>query len=75
MEIESERERGRDRERERERVRERGESKREGELPYVMIVFSPQTITIFSVISFLNISEKKFRIHFLNVGRPIIRAF
>ena len=33
----------RERERERrERVRERGESKREGEIPYVMIVLSPR---------------------------------
>ena len=41
----------RDRERERERVRERRESKREGEIPYVMIVFSLQKIAIFSIIS------------------------
>ena len=52
MEIDSERDRGRDRviDREREREIDR-ESKHEGEIPYVMILISPQKIAIFSVIS------------------------
>ena len=54
---------------------ERGESKRAVEIPYVMVLFSPQKIAIFSVISFLDISKKEFRTGLLTVGRPIIRAF
>ena len=69
------REREVEREIERERERDIGESKREEEIPYVMIIFSPQKIAIFSVIYFLDISKNKFRTHLLTLGRPIIRAF
>ena len=48
MERVSERERGRDRERVIEI--ERGESKLEGEIPYVIVLVSPQKFAIFSAI-------------------------